>query len=457
MASTITSEKKQATTLHGNGHHGNGAFHLENVVPYYYTTALRLVKVPKLAQPLARSVAVLMTVALIIAFIPNTWQQNVGGSGIVTSFAPDARPQTIDAQIDGRIVKWYVYEGALVKKGDTIAQLRDIDTKYLAGNFVELQSAVRNNTASEQELEIVQAQNKVLQAEQKYAAALATAENARFAVEIAKVRFYRADSLEKQGLIARRDLESARLSVQKEEAEYAKAMAQVRVERQAVKNAEAELGAKRRKAQAVVAKADLELGNVSVRKDLATIISPVDGQVTRIAQAGAAQNVKKGDRLAIVTPTTDDIAAEIFVSSLDAAIIDTGRPVRLQFAGFPAIQPFGAGMPNISIGTFGGIVSVIDAVDDGSGKYRVLVRPDPNDKPWPNRAYLRQGTEVSGWVMLNEVSLIYEAWRQLNGFPQQIPVKGGMKEKKSKSFIPAKDKDDKDNKDKDDKDDKEDK
>ncbi len=458
MAIVTSTEKKTTTTLHGNGHHGNGEFHLENAVPYYYTTALRLVRVPKLAQPLARSVTAVMMVAFVVAFIPNTWQQNVGGSGIVTSFAPDARPQTIDAQIDGRIVKWYVYEGAMVKKGDTIAQLRDIDTKYLAGNFVELQSAVRDNTASEQELEIVQARNKVLQAEQKYLAAVAMSENARFAVEIAKVRFYRADSLERQGLIARRDLESARLNVQKEEAEYAKAVAQVRVERQAVKNAEAELDAKRRKAQAVIAKADLELGNMSVRRDLATIISPVDGQVTRIAQAGAGQNVKKGDRLAVITPTTDDIAAEIFISSLDAAIIDTGRDVRLQFAGFPAIQPFGAGMPNISVGTFGGKVAVVDAVDDGSGRYRVLVKPDPNDKPWPSRAYLRQGTEVSGWVMLSEVSLIYEAWRQLNGFPQLIPVKGGVKEKKSKSLIPAtKDKESKGDKDSKDKEDKEEK
>jgi hypothetical protein len=134
----------------------------------------------------------------------------------------------------------------------------------------------------------------------------------------------------------------------------------------------------------------------------------------------------------VVTPSsTEDIAAEIFVSSLDAAIIDTGRPVRLQFAGFPAIQVWGGGWPSLSVGTFGGKVAVIDAVNDGSGRFRVLVVPDPEDKPWPNRTYLRQGTEVTGWILLNEVSLAYEAWRQLCGFPPIIPVRpSGIDKKK---------------------------
>jgi len=55
----------------------------------------------------------------------------------------------------------------------------------------------------------------------------------------------------------------------------------------------------------------------------------------------------------------------------------------------------------------------------------VLIVPDPNDKPWPSRAYLRQGTEVTGWILLNEVPLGYELWRIFNGFPPIIPVKAG--------------------------------
>jgi biotin carboxyl carrier protein len=238
--------------------------------------------------------------------------------------------------------------------------------------------------------------------------------------------------LESQGLVARKDLEGATTKLQKAIADSAKAAADLQVEIQAVKNAKAELAAKQRKAEATIAKADLEFGTVAVRRNLSVVVSPIAGQVTRVAQAGPGQTVKKGESLCVVTPSsTEDIAAEIFVSSLDAAIIDTGRPVRLQFAGFPAIQVWGGGWPSLSVGTFGGKVAVVDAVDDGSGRYRVLVLPDPNDKPWPNRSYLRQGTEVTGWILLNEVSLAYEAWRQLCGFPPIIPVRtGGMDKKK---------------------------
>ncbi|MFN3426366.1 MAG: HlyD family secretion protein [Candidatus Thermochlorobacter sp.] len=419
-----------ATNGHTNGH-GKKVV-IEEVVPYYYTTALRMASTPKTAEPLARGFSITILTLILIAFIPNTWQQNVAGSGTVTSFVPATRPQTIDAQIDGRIIKWYVNEGAIVKAGDTIATLRDIDTKFLAENFVEYQRAVRDNTAREAELEIVQAENKVRQAEQKLKAAKQVVEQANVDVQIARTQYWRAVELERQGLVARKDLENATLKLQKSIADSAKAAADLQVEIQAVRNANAELAAKQRKAEAIIAKADLELGNVSTRRNLGVVISPIDGQVTRIAQAGPGQTVKKGETLCIVTPNaSEDVAAEIFIGSLDAAIIDTGRPVRLQFAGFPAIQVWGGGWPNLSVGTFGGKVAVVDAVDDGSGRYRVLVVPDPNDKPWPNRSYLRQGTEVTGWILLNEVSLAYEAWRQLCGFPPTIPVRtGGMDKKK---------------------------
>jgi len=418
------------TNGHSNGHREK--IIIENVVPYYYTTALRMAHAPKTAAPLARGFGLTLLIIILIAFIPNTWQQNVAGSGIVTSFVPAARPQTIDAQIDGRIIKWYVNEGTIVKPGDTIATLRDIDTKFLADNFVEYQQAIRENTVREVELEVVQAENKVRQAEQKLLAAKQVVNQVNIDVQIARTQYWRAVDLESQGLVARKDLEGATTKLQKAIADSAKAAADLQVEIQAVKNAKAELAAKQRKAEATIAKADLEFGTVAVRRNLSVVVSPIAGQVTRVAQAGPGQTVKKGESLCVVTPSsTEDIAAEIFVSSLDAAIIDTGRPVRLQFAGFPAIQVWGGGWPSLSVGTFGGKVAVIDAVDDGSGRYRVLVLPDPNDKPWPNRSYLRQGTEVTGWILLNEVSLAYEAWRQLCGFPPIIPVRtGGMDKKK---------------------------
>jgi hypothetical protein len=36
--------------------------------------------------------------------------------------------------------------------------------------------------------------------------------------------------------------------------------------------------------------------------------------------------------------------------------------------------------------------------------------------------YLRQGVRANGWILLDEVRLGYELWRQFNGFP---PVLSG--------------------------------
>lgn len=393
-------------------------------IPHYYTTALRLVRTPNAAIPLARSV-VLTLIGFIALLIVTPWVQNVAGSGSVTSFSPDQRPQTIDALIDGRIQKWYVKEGDRVKEGDTIVVLRDIDTKFLDPEFERRQRVIRDNEAREAELTVTMAEQKLIQAKQKLLEAKAGVINANVDAATARQRYERAEQLFAQGLASRRELESNLLALQKAMNDSVKAAANLEIQRQAVANAETELEAKRRLAQAKIAKADLELNIATSRKDFGVMLSPIDGYVTRIMQVGEGQAVKKNDKLAIVVPETDDIAAEIFVGSLDAAIIDTGRKARLQFAGFPAIQAPGGGFPDFAIGTFGGIVKVVDAVDDGKGQYRVLIVPDPNDKPWPSRAYLRQGTEVTGWILLETVPLGYEFWRQLNGFPPIIPVKGG--------------------------------
>jgi hypothetical protein len=54
------------------------------------------------------------------------------------------------------------------------------------------------------------------------------------------------------------------------------------------------------------------------------------------------------------------------------------------------------------------------------GKYRVLVVPDTKGKDgeWPKE--LRLGSGVYGWVMLDDVPVYFEIWRQLNGFPPSL-------------------------------------
>lgn len=111
-------------------------------------------------------------------------------------------------------------------------------------------------------------------------------------------------------------------------------------------------------------------------------------------------------------------------------VVRPGSPVRLQFEGWPAIQF--VGWPSVAVGTFGGEVVFVDATDDGTGKFRIVVAPRPDVlerngqtrvQNWPKNQWLRQGVRVDAWVLLQQLPLWKEVWRQLNAFPPIIADK----------------------------------
>jgi hypothetical protein len=114
-------------------------------------------------------------------------------------------------------------------------------------------------------------------------------------------------------------------------------------------------------------------------------------------------------------PKTSSPAVQVWVAGNDAPLINPGRHVRLQFEGWPAVQF--SGWPSVAVGTFGGEVALVDPTDDGMGKFRVVVVPDPDEPPWPEYPQLRQGVRAYSWVLLDQVPLGYEVWRRMNGFP----------------------------------------
>ena len=139
--------------------------------------------------------------------------------------------------------------------------------------------------------------------------------------------------------------------------------------------------------------------------------------------------LKSGDSIAAFVPDTANLVVELSMDGNDIPLIHAGDPVRLQFEGWPAVQF--TGWPSVAVGTFGGRVMLVDATDNGYGKFRILVQPDPKDEAWPSNRYLRQGVRTNGWVLLNRVSLGYELWRQFNGFPPTVTQqldKGGEAE-----------------------------
>lgn len=151
------------------------------------------------------------------------------------------------------------------------------------------------------------------------------------------------------------------------------------------------------------------------------VLAPRDGIIFKLFVSENAEMLKEGDALFTIVPEITDHAVELLVDGNDIPLVDIGSEVRLQFHGFPAVQ-FVSGWPKVSRGTFGATVVAIDATDT-KGKFRILVRPPTGDEPWgqnekwPDDRFLRQGVRVNGWVMLKQVTLGYEIWRQLNGFP----------------------------------------
>lgn len=142
----------------------------------------------------------------------------------------------------------------------------------------------------------------------------------------------------------------------------------------------------------------------------------MDGTVVKMAKVGVGETVKQGETIVTLSPTASDTAIEMVAEGLDSPLLVPGRKVRILFFGVPAI-PLPA-WPSLMAGTRGGIIKVVDQIDDGKGNYRFWVVPDPEDsQPWPEQARVRQGTKVLGWVILNRVPLWYELWRRFNFFP----------------------------------------
>ncbi len=157
-------------------------------------------------------------------------------------------------------------------------------------------------------------------------------------------------------------------------------------------------------------------------------ISPLMGLL-----ALANHETVTNQRWTLTSPNLPGIVAVLQIDGNDLPLIREGDAVRLQFEGWPAVQF--VGWPSVAVGTFGGKVYRIDPNADGKGKFRIFVEPSPSEQPWPNEEYLRQGVRTQGWVLLNQVSVGYELWRQINGFP---PFREAPEKDATNYFGPAK-------------------
>jgi multidrug resistance efflux pump len=395
---------------------------------------------------------------VIVMFLP--WTQTVHGSGQLISLQPEQRPQTIQTIIPGRIEKWFVQEGQLVRKGDTILFLSEVKDDYFDPNLLDnVQNQIMNKESSvksymqkvealdtqidalnqNRELKLQQQELKIKQSKLKLLSDSSENRAATANFKVAQEQVNRFKQLHSQGLVSQTELEQREVALQNSRAKMIDTENKLLISRQEIINLQTEVNTLRADFKDKISKAESDkytamsamydaegtvtklqntYTNYSLRQGMYYITCPQDGYITRALKSGIGETIKEGTEVVSIMPYNIDLAVEMYVEPIDLPLIAIGESVRFTFDGWPAIVF--SGWPGASHGTYGGTVKAIDNFIGTNGKYRVVVIPDQKDQ-WPTG--LRVGTGANGFALLRDVPIGYELWRQFNGFPPDFYTK----------------------------------
>lgn len=418
---------------------------------------------------ISRYLFVIFIISIIILFLP--WTQNVQGEGTVTSLNPEHRPTTLHSVISGRITKWYVQEGDFVRKGDTILEISEImdaffdpllidrtsqrleaskDVNISYDDRIRALQTQRKAIESQFTVKLQQLKNKLKQVELKLMSDSIFLEAAKIEYQIAFDQADRAEKLLKEGILAVTDTENRRQKLQQAQAKLVDADNKLVISRNESAIARAELSAVQFEFNDKIASLDAsiynaistrldneikligmenQLENIKIRTTMRHITAPQDGHITQAIKTGIGENVKEGEAILSIMPSDYELAVEFYIKPMDLPLLQRGQHARFVFDGWPAFVF--SGWPNLTFGTFGGEIVSIDNFSVDGKTFRVLVKPDSNDKEWP--PLVRVGTGAKGFVLLNDVPIWFELWRQLNGFPPNFYVSKEEEKDQAKS------------------------
>ncbi len=426
---------------------------IKETLPFTGAKSLVITLPLKESRKRLKILAWMILVFFLMLFLP--WTQNIRSKGMVTALRPDQRPQTIHSIIAGRIEKWYVAEGDYVAAGDTILRISEIKDEYFdplllprtqqqvdaktnaAVSYGEKVGALESQiSALEQNniLKLQQARNNLKIAELKVQSDSMELVQAKVNFDIGKYQLDRAEQLLKEGLISVTTLEGRRLKFQEVQAKLIGSENKFlssknefitsRIDLSAIDNEFKDKVAKAKSdmytamssqfdAEATVTKLENQYSNYAQRSQYRYILAPQNGYIAKAIQVGIGETIKEGAEIVNIVPADAELAVEMYVQPVDLPLIQPGNKVRFIFDGWPAIVF--SGWPQLSNGTFGGVVIAIDQFAGPTNQYRVLVTQDPEEDKWPD--LLRMGSGAEGIALFNDVPVWYEIWRQLNGFP----------------------------------------
>lgn len=425
-------------------------------------SSLKHINSVKSGKVLMRLLMVVFGIVLIFMFLP--WTQNVRAEGEVTTLKPDQRPQTINSIIGGRIEKWFVQEGDFVAKGDTILFISEVKDDYFDPNLLERTAdqvkakefavksymekikALDNRVDALSQtgvLKLEQTKNELKQAELKIISDSIDYKASEINFKIAEDQFGRLQKLYDEGLKSLTDLENRKNKMQEAQAKMISSENKLLTTRNELINAQVELMSIQAQyrddiakaesdkytamsnmydAEATVTRLQNQYSNYSFRSNLYYITAPQNGYITQAIQVGIGELIKEGEAIISIMPANYSLAVALYVKPIDLPLMEVGQEVRIQFDGWPAIVF--SGWPNTSYGTYGGTVFALDNFISTNGKFRVLVKPDTAQYEWPSA--LRVGGGTNNMLLLKEVPIWYELWRQLNGFPPDFYKKSQL-------------------------------
>ncbi len=395
---------------------------------------------------------------VLVLFFP--WTQTIKSVGKVTTLYQEQRPQQLNSPIPGRIVKWYVKNGDYIQKGDTILKLAEIKDDYLdplllkrTTDQVSAKKSVRDYYEAKvgaidnqlvaltkaKDLKLNQLKIKLDQLNSKLSAEEAEFRAIENELKLNEDQFLRQKKMYDDGLVSltqfqqrsisyqnvlakktgiqnkiiqtKQDITANSIEVNSVIQDYQEKLSKIEGDRYSI------LG-QIEGSEGDIAKLENQAANYKVRQGLYYVLASQDGQVVQLNKAGIGEILKETESIGVIVPQKVDYAVEMYVKPVDLPLLSVGQQVMCVFDGYPAIVF--SGWPNTSYGIFKGKVLAIENSIDANGQFKVLVVEDSDEKRWPPQ--IKIGAGVQGIVILNDVPVWYELWRNINGFPPDYYV-----------------------------------
>ena len=393
-----------------------------------------------------------VSVFIVLAFfLP--WTQTVATEGSLVFDDPMDRMMPLAMAEDGRLSSWQVREGDQVHKGDTLALLEETKTEYMDPNVLsntELGRDAKSDAVVGYRSKIMALDEQILQAQRamplqiaaawrKVSADSAKYQAAKLEAKFTKLQAQRADSLFQWGALSRfeweqrqakaqeatskaeftmQDWQSSRLNARSKVAEWKEKVAKLQSDRA---TAAADLAS----AQEGLADADIKVGGIQRRQSNRALVAPRDGFVVQLSYVAPGASVKKDQPLLFLAPEGAPVVVMTKVHPFDIPLLSIGDSALCALDGWPILQI--PGWPRSSVGLFAAKIRYIASQADTDGLFAVVLEPT---EEWPSNA--RPGTTIHATLLLNDVPLWYELWRQFNGFPANGPGEKSDKNTASK-------------------------